>query len=188
MTKSLYIKNMVCDRCVAAVKVLLTQHGIDFENVKLGEVTYTGSVAPEQLQQFKADLEQQGFGLIEDKTARLVNQIKQVALAFVRGNEENRKYKFSAHLAAALDKDYNYLSSLFSALEGTTIEHYLISQKIERVKELLVYDELTLSEIAHQLGYSSVQHLANQFKKETGLTPGHFKKIGAARRKPLDKV
>jgi len=157
--------------------------------VGLGEIQLSSSPEEQQLQNFRQLLEQQGFELIEDKAARLVNQIKTEVLNWVRLNEtESRKYKFSAHLADALAKDHNYLSSLFSSVEGVTIEHYLISQKIERVKELLVYDELSLSEIAHQLGYSSVQHLSNQFKKETGLTPSHFKKIGAAKRKPLDKV
>jgi AraC family transcriptional regulator len=141
-----------------------------------------------QLEDFGSRISTLWFELIEDKTARIISQVKNAVLHYVRENPAARKVKFSVFLADRLAKDYNYLSNLFSETEGTTIEQYLIHQKIEYVKELLVYDELSLSEIAHQLGYSSVQHLSNQFKKVTGLTPSHFKQVKENKRKPLDKI
>jgi AraC family transcriptional regulator len=180
---------MVCDRCKAAVKNELDRNKIQYENIELGEVALREIPSEKQLTSFQKSITDLGFELIENKSARLVNQIKSIAIDWVLGKEvENKKWKFSSYLADKLTKDYNYLSNLFSSIEGTTIEHYLINQKIERVKELLVYDEFSLSEIANQLSYSSVQHLSNQFKKVTGLTPSHFKKMGAIKRKALDKV
>ncbi len=180
---------MVCDRCKAAVKKELDRNQITYHHIDLGEIELSVSPSENQLQSFRESIETLGFELIEDKSARLVNQIKHIVLRWVREEEnKNRKLKFSAYLADRLSKDYNYLSNLFSGVEGTTIEQYLIHQKIELVKELLVYDERSLSEIAHQLNYSSVQHLSTQFKKVTGLTPSQVKKIGQLKRKPLDKV
>jgi AraC family transcriptional regulator len=189
MGNTLFIKNMVCDRCKAAVKNELDKNKIQYQNIELGEVSLMTMPSENQMNTFEESITALGFELIEGKAARLVNQIKNAAIDWVRGKEvENKKWKFSSYLADKLSKDYNYLSNLFSSVEGTTIEHYLIDQKIERVKELLVYDEFSLSEIAHQLSYSSVQHLSNQFKKVTGLTPSHFKKLGATKRTSLDKV
>lgn len=189
MMDKLYIKNMVCDRCKTAVKNELDKSKIAYQQIELGEIELTQSPSHTQLEKFKNAIEPLGFELIEDKSARLVNQIKALVLKWVRGEEsQNKKLKFSAYLADHLSKDYNYLSNLFSGVEGTTIEQYLIHQKIERVKELLVYDERTLSEIAHLLNYSSVQHLSNQFKKVTGLTPSQVKKIGQLKRLSLDKI
>lgn len=186
---TLYIKNMVCDRCKAAVKEVLDRNQIQYKSVELGEVDLASQPPEQTLQQFRADIEMLGFELIEDKTARLVNQIKKTVIEWVRGGEsKNRKLKFSAHLADTLHKDYASMSNLFSQVEGTTVEQYLIHQKIERAKELLVYDELSLAQIADQLSYSSVPHLSNQFKKITGLTPSHFKKVGAEKRQSIDKV
>jgi AraC family transcriptional regulator len=188
-SKKLLIKNMVCDRCIMAVKNELEKASIDFQTIALGEITLNNEPTNEQLSQFEAGISQLGFELIEDKTARTVSAIKNAVLEFVRHPPEKKgSLKFSAFLSEKLHKDYNNLSNLFSSIEGTTIEQYLIRQKIERVKELLVYDELSLSQIAHELDYSSVQHLSNQFKKITGLTPSHFKQIGALKRTPLDKV
>ncbi len=184
---SLYIKNMVCDRCKAAVKGELDKNGIAYDSIELGEVKLKGSLSDKQLSSLTSGIENLGFELIEDKSARLVSQIKKAIIEWVHG-KENPKLKFSAYLSDLLHKDYASLSSLFSTVEGTTIEQYLIHQKIERAKELLVYDELSLSEIADQLHYSSLQHLSTQFKKITGLTPSHFKKIGAAKRVSIDKV
>ena len=180
---------MVCDRCKAAVKIELDKNKIAYHHIDLGEIELAQSPSEKQLESFKEAIEPLGFELIEDKSARLVNQIKAIALRWVREEEsKNKKLKFSAYLADKLAKDYNYLSTLFSSVEGTTIEQYLIHQKIELVKELLVYDERSLSEIAHQLNYSSVQHLSTQFKKVTGLTPSHLKKVGQLKRKSLDKI
>lgn len=179
---------MVCDRCRMAVKQALESTGISYTNIELGEVSLKEAPAEAAIEQLRASLQTIGFELIEDKTARIISRIKTTVLKYARDYTQNRKMKFSAFLAETLNKDYNYLSNLFSSVEGTTIEQYLINQKIERVKELLVYDELSLSEIAHQLGYSSVQHLSNQFKKVTGLTPTHFKQIKENKRKPLDQI
>jgi AraC family transcriptional regulator len=188
MENKLFIKNMVCDRCKMAVKAELEKAQIHYSEIELGEITLEEKPAVSQLDTFRNAISQLGFELIEDKSARTISQIKSCVLQFIRDNATNRKIKFSAFLADKLAKDYNSLSGLFSSIEGTTIEQYLIHQKIERVKELLVYDELSLSEIAHELGYSSVQHLSTQFKKVTGLTPSHFKQVKENKRKPLDKV
>ena len=180
---------MVCDRCKMAVKIALEKSAIDFSSVTLGEVILKNDPTPDQLDQLKTNLNLLGFELIEDKAGRLISSIKNAVIEFVRRESTAKnKLKFSAYLSEKLHKEYNYLSNLFSGIEGSTIEQYLIHQKIERVKELLVYDELSLSEIALESGYSSVQHLSNQFKKVTGLTPSHFKKIKENRRQSLDKI
>lgn len=189
MENKLYVKNMVCDRCKLVVRQELDKAGISYSNIELGEIDFNESPSSEALGTFSKNITALGFEIIEDKTARLVSSVKAAVLEFVRNpSQQSRKLKFSSYLADKLNKDYNYISNLFSELEGTTIEQYLIHQKIERVKELLVYDELNLSEVAHQLGYSSVQHLSNQFKKVTGLTPSHFKNLGEKKRTSLDKV
>jgi AraC family transcriptional regulator len=186
---TLYIKNMVCDRCKAAVKGELEKSKIPYKAVELGEVELDTLPSDKTLTQFRNAVRSLGFELIEDKTARIVNQIKKAIIEWVYQDEsKNKKINFSKYLSELLHKDYASLSNLFSGVEGTTIEQHLIHQKIERVKELLVYDELSLGQISDQLNYSSVQHLSNQFKKITGLTPSHFKKIGAVKRVPLDKV
>ena len=187
MMAKLYIKNMVCDRCKAAVAKSLDELRIDYVTVELGEVEVATELTSIQLENFKDAIEVQGFELIETRNARTVSQIKKLILDLVR-SDEVRKLKLSVYLAEALHKDYASLSNLFSEVESTTIEQYFIHQKIELAKELLVYDELSLTQIADRLGYSSVAHLSNQFKKVTGLTPKHFKNIGAEKRVSLDKV
>jgi AraC family transcriptional regulator len=184
---TLYIKNMVCDRCKAAVQNALAKNQILYKGIELGEVALASVPSERQLTAFKSDIELLGFELIEDKVARLISQIKKAIIEWVRG-KENKNQKFSAYLTEMLHKDYASLSNLFSSVETTTIEQYLIHQKIEKVKELLVYDELSLNQIAYQLHYSSVQHLSTQFKKITGLTPSHFRKVGAEKRLSLDKI
>ncbi len=184
-----YVKNMVCARCKTAIRNELDKAALEYMTVELGEIELTEQPTDKQLKIFKSGIESLGFQLIEDKSARQVNQIKKIIIERVRGqNSQKRKLKFSAFVSDAMHKDYTSLSNLFSGIEGTTIEQYLISQKIEFVKELLVYNEYSLAEIADQLAYSSVQHLSNQFKKITGLTPSHFKKIGARKRQPIDQV
>lgn len=178
---------MVCDRCKMAVKSELEKSGIEFNGITLGEIDLKKEPSEQQLDNFKTNIVSLGFELIEDKTARLISGIKNAALEFVR-QPSGKNLKFSVYLTERLHKDYNYLSHLFSTVEGSTIEQYLIHQKIEKVKELLVYDELSLSQIADDLGYSSVQHLSNQFKKVTGLTPRHFKSIKENRRLSLDQI
>jgi AraC-like DNA-binding protein len=182
-----YIKNMVCDRCKAAVKKSLDGLKINYKSVELGEVETDIEPTTDQLNQLKTAIESQGFEWIETRNARVVSQIKKSIMDWVR-NEEVKKTKMSIHLSETLHKDYASISNLFSEIESTTIEQYFIHQKIELTKELLVYDELSLTQIADRLGYSSVAHLSNQFKKVTGLTPKHFKNIGAEKRVSLDKV
>jgi AraC-like DNA-binding protein len=184
----LFIKNMVCDRCIMAVQQEMDKLGIEVRNIKLGEVTLTKELSSEEKSALDQALTQLGFELIDDKKSRIIEKIKTVIIDIVHHQDGTSKQKLSEVLGSALHQDYNSLSNLFSEVEGTTIEKFFIAQKIERVKELLVYDELSLSEIALSLNYSSVAYLSNQFKKVTGLTPSHFKQIGDYRRKPLDKV
>ena len=185
---TIYIKNMVCNRCILVVRQEIEKLGLQVEAIKLGEVTLSKKLDDQQRKQLAGVLEPLGFELIDDKKSQLIAQIKALVIQWVREQDGERTVNLSDILADQLHQDYNYLSSLFSEVEGITIEKYHIAQKIERVKELLVYDELTLSEIAYQLGYSSVAYLSNQFKKVTGLSPSHFKKIKEDKRKPLDEV
>lgn len=185
----LFIKNMVCERCKLVIENELNGMDIPVVAINLGEVDFGELVLePEQLQGFRVRIEGLGFELINDKKGRLIEQTKKHVIALVQ-QEHADKVKLSDHLAEHIFKDYNYLSNLFSSVEGITIEHFYINQKIEKAKELLVYDELSLTEIAFRLGYSSVAHLSRQFKKITGLTPTSFKQIRDPRsRTPLDKV
>lgn len=186
---SLHIRNMVCDRCKAAVRGLFDQQGLDHCGVELGEVRMQAPPTPEQRERLAYGLAALGFELIDDKRGRTVERIKQLLLALVRGDAEQRtKQKLSAWLAAQMRAEYSGLSKLFSEVEGTTIERYHNLLRIERAKELLVYDELSVAQIADTLGYSSVQHLSNQFAQFEGHSPSHFKRIGAERRKALDRV
>lgn len=184
----LYIKNMVCNRCIMMVKQVLDSLDIKYANVQLGEVELITEPAPAQQDALGAELEKIGFALIDDRKTRLIEKIKNIIVKMVHHDQELPKHNLSEFLSEQLHYDYNYLSSIFSEIENITIEKYLINQKIERVKELLVYDELSLNEIADQVGYSSASHLSNQFKKVTGLTPGHFKKVKENKRKPLDQL
>jgi len=185
---TLFIKNMVCNRCIMAVQQELDQLGLAAENIKLGEVTLAHEPTTEQNAQLKNALHALGFEVIDDKKSRIIEKIKNIIIDIVHHQDNDIKTNLSAVLSSRLHHDYNALSNLFSEVEGTTIEKYFIHQKIEKVKELLVYDELSLSEIALQLNYSSVAYLSHQFKKVTGLTPSHFKQIRADKRKPLDEV
>lgn len=185
---TLYIKNMVCDRCKMAVTLELGKQNIAFNKVELGEVNIVGTIEIKKLKFFKDNIETLGFELIDDKKSRLISKIKAEIINVIHKPNGKLKTNFSAYLADRVGKDYSSISSLFSGVEGTTIEQYTIHQKIERAKELLVYDELSLSQIANQLNYSSVQHLSNQFKKVTGLTPSHFKNLRYNTRKTLDKI
>lgn len=187
-TEKLYIKNMVCDRCRMAVKSELEKLGISFSDIDLGEVTLSKKIDDHQKSLVKNALASLGFELIDDKKSRLIEQIKTLIIQLVHYNDNELKINLSDYISKELNHDYNYISNLFSEIEGTTIEKYFINQKIEKVKELLVYDELTLSEIAYRLNYSSTAHLSSQFKRVTGFTPSHFKTIKSNKRKPLDKV
>lgn len=185
---TLFIKNMVCNRCVLVVKQELDRLGLPVEDVQLGEIQLAKEITSNERAQIEQALTPLGFELIDDKKSLLIEKIKAIIIELVHHQDSDIKQNLSDVLSSKLEQDYNYLSGLFSAIEGTTIEKYFIAQKIERVKELLVYGELSLSEIAYHLNYSSVAYLSNQFKKVTGLTPSHFKKVGENRRKPLDEV
>jgi len=185
---SLFIKNMVCNRCIMVVQQELEKLGLDVRNVTLGEVTLGREATSKEKEQIESILVPLGFELIDDKKSRIIEKIKTIIIDLVHHQDNDTKTNLSELLSSELHHDYNYLSNLFSEVEGTTIEKYFIAQKIEKVKELLVYDELSLSEIAYRLNYSSVAYLSNQFKKVTGLTPSHFKQIREEKRKPLDKV
>lgn len=180
---------MVCYRCKLAVEDQLKAVGLTPVNIQLGEATVEEDhVSPEQLQQVRNRLQQIGFELLDDKKKKIIEQIKALIIHLTHHNDEPVNQKYSAIIQQKLHHDYTYLSKLFSEVEGVTIEHYIISQKIEKVKELLVYDEFSLSQIAFQLNYSSVAHLSAQFKKITGFTPSEFKKLNPGHRKSLDKL
>lgn len=188
-TSELKIKNMVCPRCIKVVKEELEKLEISIKDIKLGEVTIVGQISENKNDLIKEALVKNGFELIDDRKSRLIEAIKNLVINAIHYNDLSEKnYIWSDLLSNKLNLEYKYLSRLFSSVEGITIEHYIILQKIEKAKELVVYNELTLSEIAWNLGYSSVAHLSNQFKKITGMPPKDFKQIGIQKRKPLDKV
>jgi AraC family transcriptional regulator len=184
----LLVKNMVCNRCINAVGNLLTELKIPYASIQLGEVLLQKEISQKQTDTLKGRLAELGFELLDDAKKKIIEKIKTIIIRHVHYNGGDQRFNLSEVLSLSLHKDYSYLSSLFSEVEGTTIEKYFINQKIEKAKELLVYDELSLSEIAFQLGYSSVAHLSSQFKKVTGLTPSHFKKLGTKSRISLDKL
>jgi AraC-like DNA-binding protein len=171
-----------------AVKGELEKLGISPRQVELGEVAVDDILSPAKLEEIRSALELLGFELIDDKKSRIIEKIKSLVIELIHHNAEHTKLKYSEYISGHLNYDYPHLSKLFSEVEGITIEQYIISQKIEKVKELLVYDEMSLSQIADKLGYSSVAHLSAQFKKTTGLTPSFFKNLGIRNRKPLDEV
>ncbi|MFD2146195.1 helix-turn-helix domain-containing protein [Mucilaginibacter antarcticus] len=172
-----YIKNMVCIRCKMIVKQELKRLSFHYIKVELGEVEIIEDVSSAQMIVFKSNLLKYGLELLDDKKSILIEKIKKVIVELIHYAEEPTKVNFSDYLSEKLNYDYTYMANLFSEVVGINIEHYVIMHKIERVKELLVYDELSLTEIADKLHYSSVAHLSNQFKKITGLTPSHFKKF-----------
>lgn len=180
---------MVCDRCIMAVRQQFDQLQLQYHNIQLGQVELKAKPTAAQLEQLRSRLEQQGFELLDDKKAKIVERIKTTIVSLIHGKDADEfNLKLSAMLEEKLGLDYHYLSSLFSSVEGITIEKYAILQRIEKVKELLMYDEKNLSEIAFEMGYSSTQHLSQQFKKVTGLTVSHFKQLKENKRKPLDKI
>lgn len=185
---ALFIKNMVCNRCIMVVQNELDRLNLSVKSIKLGEVIFNEEPTLKEKMKLGEALLTLGFELIDDKKSRIIEKIKNTIIELVHHQDNDAKNNLSDILSDKLYHDYNYLSNLFSEIEGTTIEKYFIAQKIEKVKELLVYDELSLSEIAMRLNYSSVAYLSNQFKKVTGLTPSYFKQIKEVKRKPLDEV
>lgn len=184
----LFIKNMVCNRCIMVVQNEMDKLNLTVKHIQLGEVVFENELSEEHKKAIDKALSPLGFELIDDKKSQIIEKIKNTIINLVHHQNNELKNNLSEILSSELHHDYNYLSNLFSEIEGTTIEKYFITQKIERVKELLVYNELSLSEIAFQLNYSSVAYLSNQFKKVTGLTPSHFKQIKEDKRKPLDQL
>jgi AraC family transcriptional regulator len=189
-TTTLFIRNMVCNRCIKVVSEELQRLSLDVRSISLGEAVVAGNPDGGMLKKVKGALERNGFELIEDKRIKTIEQIKLAVLRLVRSEALENEFsgKYSDYIARELGQDYQGLSTLFSSMESVTLEQYVILQKIERVKELLKYGELTLSEISYKIGYSSVQHLSTQFKKVTGFTPSRFKKMMENSRTPLDKV
>lgn len=190
MASSLYIKNMVCGRCILVVKDVLGAAGLNVKEVNLGEaMLHDDQIDSEKRMAVEVRLQSLGFELLDDARSKHIERIKVVIIEKVHHSGLlDMKYNWSDLLSAKLNHDYNYLSSLFSSVEGVTIEQYIIRQKIEKAKELLFYNEKNLSEIAYLLGYSSVQHLSTQFKKVTGQTPREFKNSRLNDRKPIDAV
>jgi len=189
---TLFIKNMVCNRCVMVVQQELERQGLHPKQVSLGEVVIEeNELSQAQQDKLDAALVNLGFERIDDRKARLIESIKSKVIQMIHhADQVDLKFNWSSVLAEELHYEYNYLSSLFSSVEGITLEQYIIRQKIEKVKELLFYDELNLSQIANRLGYSSVAHLSTQFKKVTGFTPSEMKKSRDINhnRKPLDSI
>ncbi len=184
----LYIKYMVSLRCKMMVKAELKKLGLHYGAVELGEAEVMENITSEQRAQLKAALLKSGLELMDDKKSILIEKIKNVIVEMVHYKDERPKINFSDYLSQQLHHDYTYLANLFSEAAGITIEQYIIAHKIEKVKELLLYDELNLSEISYKLNYSSVAHLSAQFKKVTGLTPTYFKQIKQKRRLALEKA
>jgi AraC-like DNA-binding protein len=186
----LLVKNMVCRRCLMAVENVLANASASYQQVIVGEIHLVQPLSEEQYRSVSSGLAAIGLELIDNRTSGLIEKIKQLVIKKARKevDEKEHKMNLSAYLSQSLYHEYTYLSSLFSAVEGRTIENYFIQQRIEKVKELLVYNEMTLSAIAFEMDYSSVAHLSNQFKQITGLTSSHFKKVGSEKRKLLDQL
>lgn len=179
---------MVSNRCKMAVKEVLKNLGLHFIVVDLGEVEIMEELTAEQTVKLKIGLIHSGLELMDDKRAVLIEKINNVITEMIHYSDEIPKIKYSDYISEKLDYDYTYLSNLFSEVKGITIQQFIIVHKIERAKELLLYDELTLTEIAYKLHYSSVAHLSNQFKKVTGLTPSDFKQLKDKSRSPLEEI
>lgn len=186
---TLHIRNMVCPRCLKVVGEELEKLQLQPVDVQLGKVELAEEPSPAQMDNLRQALLQNGFELLENKKSELVEQVKIAIIALIRSGElENLNTNISDYLADTLGRDYNYLSSLFSAEEGVTIARFVVLQKVERAKELLDYNELSLSQIGYQLGYSSVAHLSGQFRQVTGMSPSEYKKSTSQSRKPLDRI
>jgi len=184
----LYIKNMVCNRCILVLEQVLVSLGLQFNRISMGEVELKKQPSTSQMLQLNLRLIQLGFEILDDQKQKQIEKIKSLLIRKVQSGDVEEHFSISEYLSTALHKEYSYISRLFSEVEGITVEQFFILQKTEKVKELLVYGEQNLSEISFFLGYSSVAHLSAQFKKVTGLTPSQFKKIGSTNRKSLDSV
>lgn len=184
----IHIKYMVSTRCKMAVRDVLKKLNLHFVQVELGEVDIMETLTPDQREEIRTELQKTGLELMDEKKDILIEKIKNAVVEMVHYTEAKQVKNFSDLLEVKLNYDYTYLANLFSETTGTTIEHFIINHKIARVKELLVYGELSLTEIAYQLHYSSVAHLSNQFKNVTGLTPTFFKQLKHKRLGGLENV
>lgn len=184
----LYIKYMVSSRCKAVVKEELRKMGLHFILVEMGEVDVMENLTTEQREQLKKGLQNYGLELMDDKRSVLIEKIKNIIIDMVHHSNELPKVNYSTFISEKLGYDYTYLSNVFSEVKGITIQHFIINHRIEKVKELLLYDELNLSEISYKLQYSSVAHLSGQFKKVTGYTPSHFKQMTGRGRIPIEEI
>ncbi len=179
---------MISNHCKLTVKEELKKLGLHFVMLDLGEVDIMEDLSEEQLEQLKAALLNSGFELMDNKRAILIEKIKNTIIELIHHTEATLKINFSEFLSKKLKYDYTYMANLFSEVQGSTIEQFIISHKVERIKELIIYGELNMTEIAWNMNYSSVAHLSNQFKKVTGLSPTHFKKMKDKRRSPVEEV
>ena len=179
---------MVCPRCIMSVENILKENNLETKYVQLGEIELLKTPGKRQLQKFSADLEKVGFELLDDQKTQVIEKIKTLLIQKVQQGNIEEHFRIHKFLSQKIFKDYSSLSKLFSEVEGITIEQFFILQKIEKVKEWLIYNELSLSQIAFNLGYSSTQHLSGQFKKLTGMTPTKFKSLGTNHRKAIDDV
>ena len=188
--KKLYIKNMVCPRCIKVVREEIENFGHEISEISLGEVEIKDKLSEEEISKISDVLVDEGFELLLDNKAKLIENIKTAVIELINNSDEIDLFdvNYSKYISDNLNKEYHYLSTLFSSVENITIEHYIILQKIEKAKELLKYNEMTLSEISYKLGYSSVQYLSSQFKKVTGLSATEFKKLTENKRKPIDNL
>jgi YesN/AraC family two-component response regulator len=184
----LFIKYMVTKRCQTAVKEVLKNLGLHYVIVDLGEVDIMEDLSPELMEQLRVGLQSAGFELLDDRRTILIEKVKTIIIEMVQSSDEPLKTNFSDYLCEKLNYDYTYLANLFSQVQGTTIQQFIILLKIERIKELIVDDELSITEIAFMLNYSSVSHLSNQFKKTTGFTPSQFKNLRSRERTPIEDV
>ena len=185
---NLYIKNMGCNRCILVIKQELDKLKLQASFIVLGEVQLTKEPTEKVFIQLKKNLAVLGFEVLDNNKKKLIEKIKNIIVHQVHHSTIDEQHNFSEILSKKINKDYSYLSGLFSEVVGITIEKYIINQKIEKVKELIIYNEMNFSEIAYHLGYSSVAHLSAQFKKVTGLTPSHFKNVGGSLRKSIDSI
>lgn len=184
----IYIKYMVSLRCKLVVKEELKKLGLHYINVDLGTVEILEDITQKQKKELKKNLLKYGLELLDDRRNILIEKIKSIIIEMIHYSDELPKVNYSDYISEQLGYDYTYLSNIFSEVKGITIQQFIIIHKIERVKELLLYDELNLTEISYQLHYSSVAHLSNQFKKITGLTPSYYKKIKKMRRRNLEDL
>jgi len=188
-TKKLYIKNMVCDRCIKVVRETLEKLGCEIKSIELGKVEL---IAVHPFDQYEVDLSltKEGFELLDDPSSRIINEIKSIVINVIHYSKDDQPLRenFSQILEQKIGRDYSHLSNLFSTIEGRTIEKFIIHQKVEKVKELLKYGELTINEIAYKLNYSSPQYLSNQFKQITGFRPSYFRNLSDGSRSQLDQI